>query len=64
MVGEEVTDNVRTIRSVPLSIAYKGLIEIRGEVVIPKDDFEIINQERLAEGEQAFANPEMLRQVL
>jgi len=57
VVGEEVTDNVRTIRSVPLSIAYEGLIEIRGEVVIPKDDFEIINQERLAEGEQAFANP-------
>ena len=57
VIGEEVTDNVRTIRSVPLSIAYAGLIEIRGEVVIPKDDFEIINQERLAEGEQAFANP-------
>ena len=57
IVGEEVTDNVRTIRSVPLSIAYEGLIEIRGEVVIPKDDFEIINQERLEDGEQAFANP-------
>ena len=40
-----------------LALAYEGLIEIRGEVVIPKDDFEIINQERLAEGEQAFANP-------
>ncbi|RUM69198.1 MAG: DNA ligase (NAD(+)) LigA, partial [Sulfurovum sp.] len=41
--GEEVTDNVRTIRSVPLTIEYKELIEIRGEVVIRKDDFEIIN---------------------
>ncbi len=57
VVGEEVTDNVRTIRSVPLTIAYKGLIEIRGEVVIRKDDFEAINQERLDEGEQPFANP-------
>jgi len=57
VVGEEVTDNVRTIRSVPLSIDYKGQIEIRGEVVIRKDDFEIINKEREAEGEQVFANP-------
>ena len=57
VVGEEVTDNVRTIRSVPISIDYEGLIEIRGEVVIPKDDFEIINRERLEEGEQPFANP-------
>ena len=57
VVGEEVTDNVRTIRSVPLTIEYKGLIEIRGEVVIRKDDFEIINRERLEEGEAPFANP-------
>ena len=57
VVGEEVTDNVKTIRSVPLSIEYDGLIEIRGEVVIRKDDFEIINKERLEEGEQIFANP-------
>jgi len=57
IVGEEVTDNVRTIRSVPLTIAYEGLIEIRGEVVIRKNDFEIINHERLDEGEAPFANP-------
>jgi DNA ligase (NAD+) len=57
VVGEEVTDNVRTIRSVPLSIDYDGLIEIRGEVVIRKDDFEQINAERLEEGENLFANP-------
>ncbi len=56
-VGEEVTENVKTIRSVPLSIAYQGLIEIRGEVVIPKADFEYINQEREASGESPFANP-------
>ena len=57
VIGEEVTDNVRTIRSVPLAIDYEGLIEIRGEVVIRKDDFEIINKERLDEGEAPFANP-------
>ena len=57
VVGENVTDNVRTIRSVPLTIDYKELIEIRGEVVIRKDDFEKINEERLAEGEPPFANP-------
>ena len=57
VLGEEVTDNVRTIRSVPLSIEYEGQIEIRGEVVIRKDDFEIINNERLEEGEPPFANP-------
>ena len=57
VVGEEVTDNVRTIRSIPLSVAYDGLIEIRGEVVIRKDDFEKINEERLEAGESLFANP-------
>lgn len=56
-IGEEVTDNVRTIRSVPLSINYDGLIEIRGEVVIRKNDFEQINAERLANDELPFANP-------
>ena len=56
-VGEEVTDNVRTIRSVPLTIDYQGQIEIRGEVVIKKDDFEIINQERAKERGSVFANP-------
>jgi DNA ligase (NAD+) len=56
-VGEEVTDNVRTIRSVPLSIDYMGQIEIRGEVVIKKADFEIINKEREKERGTLFANP-------
>ncbi|MHB0993823.1 MAG: NAD-dependent DNA ligase LigA [Sulfurovum sp.] len=55
--GEEVTDNVKTIRSVPLTIAYEGLIEIRGEVLIKKYDFEAINAQRLSSGEALFANP-------
>ncbi len=57
VIGEEVTDNVRTIRSVPLSIDYQGQIEIRGEVVIRKDDFEAINRERLDNDEAPFSNP-------
>jgi DNA ligase (NAD+) len=56
-VGEDVTTNVKTIRSVPLEIAYKQKIEIRGEVLIKTDDFEKINQERLQNAEALFANP-------
>jgi DNA ligase (NAD+) len=57
LVGENVTDNVRTMHSVPLSIAYKERIEIRGEVVIRKDDFEAMNKEREKEGLYLFSNP-------
>ncbi len=56
-VGEDVTQNVKTIHSIPLTIAYEGLIEIRGEVVIKKDDFEVINKERIRDDEAPFANP-------
>ena len=55
--GEDVTNNAKTIRSIPLSINYQELIEIRGEVVIKKEDFEQINKEREKEGETLFANP-------
>ena len=57
VIGEDVTENVKTIRSVPLEIPYKELIEIRGEVVIKKSDFQKINDERLEEGQSLFANP-------
>lgn len=56
-IGEDVTINAKTIASIPLSIDYFGLIEIRGEVVIKKDDFEAINQQRLYNEEIPFANP-------
>ena len=56
-VGEDVTNNVKTIHSIPLSIKEKSLIEIRGEIVIKKQDFEQINQERLKNNEPTFANP-------
>jgi len=56
-IGELITQNVRTIQSIPLEIAHKERIEIRGEVVIFKDEFEKINKQRLDAGESLFANP-------
>ena len=56
-VGEDVTQNAMTIQSIPLEISEKSLIEIRGEVVIKKSDFEAINIERLKNSESTFANP-------
>lgn len=56
-VGEDVTMNVRTIRSLPLVIDYKGMLEVRGEVYMPKDAFEALNAEREREEESLFANP-------
>lgn len=55
--GEDVTLNARTIKSIPLNIDYKELIEIRGEVIIKKDDFEVLNKERLENNEYLFINP-------
>ena len=56
-IGEDVTQNAMTIQSIPLEIAEKSLIEIRGVVVIKKSDFEDINIERLKNSESTFANP-------
>ena len=58
--GEDVTANIRTIRSVPLRLLTKDwpeILEVRGEIVIPKQDFERLNAERLEQGENVFANP-------
>lgn len=59
-VGEDVTQNIRTMRSVPLSLtggSVPGLIEIRGEVYMERADFNELNRRREQEGETAFANP-------
>ena len=56
-VGELITQNVKTIKSIPLTIEHKQRIEIRGEVVIFKDEFEKINEARLKKDEAVFANP-------
>ncbi len=57
VIGEDVTQNAKTIQSIPLTIDHLEKIEIRGEVVIFKDEFEKINAERAREGEALFANP-------
>ena len=56
-VGEDVTNNVRTILSIPMSIPYKQRYDIRGEVYMPKSSFERVNRERRSNGEEEFANP-------
>ncbi|MBQ1287831.1 MAG: NAD-dependent DNA ligase LigA [Erysipelotrichaceae bacterium] len=57
ITGEDVTSNVRTIQSIPMSIPYKQRYDIRGEVYMPKSSFNRVNRERLAIGEEEFANP-------
>ena len=56
-IGENVTQNARVIKSIPLQIPYNGKIEIRGEVVISKSDFDALNDERAIKGETLFSNP-------
>jgi len=57
--GDDVTANVRTIRSIPLKLQgnYPASFEIRGEIVMPFAVFESLNREREEQGEQPFANP-------
>jgi DNA ligase (NAD+) len=57
--GEDVTGNVRTIRSIPLRLHedVPGRLEVRGEVYLPRASFERVNQEREDAEEPAFANP-------
>jgi DNA ligase (NAD+) len=57
--GEEVTQNVRTVRAIPLSLRNgpAGRIEVRGEVYLPKKNFEKINKEQEVAGEPLYANP-------
>ena len=58
-IGEDVTANIRTVRDVPLRLtnAPRGRIEIRGEIYFPFDQFERMNEARVAAGEPVFANP-------
>lgn len=61
--GEDVTANVRTIRTVPLHVpalrrqGQEGKVEVRGEVFLPLDSFQELNRERERNGEPLFANP-------
>ncbi len=57
VVGEDITQNVRTIRSVPLQIPHTGKLTLRGEIIIYRREFDAFNVEREAQGLEAFANP-------
>lgn len=67
-VGEDVTLNARTIRDIPLKLRdvsdgpglHQGRVEVRGEVIMYKSDFEKLNQERTKQGLAAFKNPRNL----
>jgi len=56
-VGEEITNNIRTIRSIPLKVKEHSEFEVRGEVFMPIDGFNKFNAERESRGEKLFANP-------
>jgi len=58
--GDDVTTNVRTIKSIPLKLhgtGYPKEFEIRGEIILPHASFEKMNEQRLEDGEEVFANP-------
>jgi len=58
--GENITENIRTIKSIPLRLQgsdYPKVLEVRGEVFMPKASFEQLNEQAKAKGEKTFANP-------
>jgi len=60
IVGEDVTHNLKTIKSIPLKLEGKNIpkkIEVRGEVVMLTKDFELLNQNQVELGQKLFANP-------
>ena len=56
-VGEDVTENVRTIKNVPTRLGAVGRFEVRGEVFLARDDFVAMNRQQVAAGLKEFANP-------
>ena len=56
-IGEDVTENIKTIRSIPLSVTHPGHLEVRGEVYMSKKAFETANIEKTSLGEEPFKNP-------
>ncbi|MBE2281628.1 MAG: NAD-dependent DNA ligase LigA [Ignavibacteriaceae bacterium] len=57
LIGEDVTTNVKTIKSIPLSVEGGGNFEVRGEIYMEKEVFEKLNLRRAERGEKLFANP-------
>ena len=56
-IGEDVTANIKTIKSIPLEIADLRTIEVRGEVIMTREVFQQLNQKKIQAGEAMFANP-------
>ena len=58
IVGEDITQNVKTVRSIPLRLRKNNIsVEVRGEIYMSKEEFKRINDERMEEGLPLFANP-------
>lgn len=57
VIGEDITHNVETIKSIPLKIKETRKIEVRGEIYMPKKSFNLLNEARRNNNEQLFANP-------
>ena len=60
VVGEDITENLKTVKSIPLNINQDNEVVVRGEVYISKDNFENINKSQEEQGLQLFANPRNL----
>ncbi|MFC4803053.1 NAD-dependent DNA ligase LigA [Neobacillus sp. GCM10023253] len=56
-IGEDITANLRTIKSIPLRLTESVSLEVRGEAFMPKRSFEALNEARKERGEELFANP-------
>ena len=57
IIGEDITHNVKTIKNIPHELSESVDIEVRGEIFMSKDAFEFLNEERIKEGLDVFANP-------
>jgi DNA ligase (NAD+) len=57
VTGEDVTPNLRTVRTIPLRIPHTGMVEVRGEIYLPLSGFEQVNRERAEAGLPTFMNP-------
>ncbi len=55
--GDDISGNLRTLKSIPLNISFTGKLEVRGEVYIPREEFLKLNREKEEKGEEEFANP-------
>ena len=55
--GEDITENLKTVKAIPLKIAKPYNLEVRGEIYMPKTSFEKLNEENLQNGDKIFANP-------